>query len=331
MSKPVKILVTGADGFIGSHLTERLVAEGHDVRAMVMYNAFGSVGRLAQLPVEVQNKIEIFPADVCDLGRVTEALQGVTHLFHLASLIGIPYSYHAARSYLNTNVGGSLNLLQAAKQVGVSQFIHTSTSEVYGSAQKTPMNESHPLVGQSPYAASKIGADQMVNAFGVSHDLPVTTIRPFNTYGPRQSARAVIPTIIVQLASGKREIELGSLTPRRDLTFVGDLVSGFIAALDNSETVGRTINIGAGEDHAIGDLAIMIGKLMGVEFTIKTDPNRVRPEKSEVSQLLADNSLAQELLGWSPTVSIEDWLRKTIEYFRQPEILANFHPDRYEI
>lgn len=325
------ILVTGADGFIGSHLSEALVSGGYRVRAMVMYNAFGRCGSLDLVDRKILSEMEIFPADIRDQGRVKEGLVGISHVFHLASLIGIPYSYHAPESYIATNVQGTLNLLQASVNQQVTQFIHTSTSEVYGSAQVTPMPESHPQVGQSPYAATKIAADQMVTAFGLSHDLPVTTIRPFNTYGPRQSARAIVPTIITQLASGKKVIKLGSTTPRRDLSFVADIVNGFVAALDNDQTLGRTINLGAGSDISMGELADLIAKLMNVSLEIETDPARVRPERSEVNRLLADNRRAEELLNWKPTVDLTDGLGRTIEFFSDPEILKSYYPERYEI
>lgn len=323
--------MTGADGFIGSHLSEALVAEGHKVRAMVMYNAFGHRGRLELIDRKILSEMDIFPADIRDQGRVNEAMDGISHVFHLASLIGIPYSYHAPESYVATNVQGTLNLLQAGVSHKVAQFIHASSSEVYGSAQVTPMAESHPQVGQSPYAASKIAADQMVAAFGLSHKLPVTTIRPFNTYGPRQSARAIIPTIITQLASGKKRIRLGSTSPRRDLSFVADVVNGFVAALDNDRAIGQTINLGSGSDISIGELADLIAKLMNVSIEIETDPARVRPEGSEVKKLLADNSRARDLLGWQPTVDLTDGLSRTIDYFSDPDILKSYHPETYEI
>lgn len=326
-----KILVTGADGFIGSHLSEALVSKGYAVRSMVMYNAFGYRGRLDLVDEKIMREMEIFPADIRDQGRVREAMDGISHVFHLASLIGIPYSYHAAESYVATNVQGTLNLLQASVNHQVAQFIHTSTSEVYGSAQATPMDESHPQVGQSPYAASKIAADQMVTAFGLSHDLPVTTIRPFNTYGPRQSARAIIPTIITQIASDQKRIRLGSTRPRRDFCFVTDMVSGFMAALDNDRTIGRTINLGSGSDISIGELADLIAKLMNASVEIETDSLRIRPERSEVDRLLADNTLARDLLAWQPSIDLTNGLSRTIDYFSNPDILKSYHPETYEL
>ena len=331
MTTVKKILVTGADGFIGSHLSEALVQAGHEVRAMVMYNAFGHRGRLDFVDKQTLGKMEIFPADIRDQGRVKEAINDVSHVFHLASLIGIPYSYHAPESYVATNVQGTLNLLMASVEQQVKRFVHTSTSEVYGSAQVLPMNESHPLVGQSPYSASKIAADQMVTAFSRSYDLDAVTVRPFNTYGPRQSARAIIPTIITQLASGESTLRLGSTEPRRDLTFVTDIVDGFVASLDNKNCSGETINLGSGGEISIGELAHKISKLMKVSIKIKTDPARVRPDKSEVTRLLADNSKAEKLLGWKPSVDLTEGLSRTIEYFSDPEILKNYHPETYDI
>lgn len=331
MNSKTKILVTGADGFIGSHLAESLVKAGQAVRAMVMYNAFGHRGRLDLADQELVSAMEIFPADIRDQGRVKEAMTDITHVFHLASLIGIPYSYHAPESYVETNVRGTLNLLQAARERGVTQFIHTSTSEVYGTAQTTPMNETHPLNGQSPYAASKIGADQMAQAFYLSFELPVTTIRPFNTYGPRQSARAIIPTVITQIASGVKNLQLGSIRPRRDLTFVDDIVAGFIAALDNKQAMGETINLGSSADISMGGLVDLISKIMEVQIEIETDPVRVRPDKSEVEQLLSDCSKARELLHWKPVVPLSEGIIRTVEFFNHPEVLNQYRPEQYEI
>lgn len=329
--QPDKILVTGADGFIGSHLCEALVKAGHRVRAMVMYNAFDHFGNLDSLPRETLAQLEIFPADIRDAGRVDQAVDSISRIFHLASLIGIPYSYVAPESYLDTNVRGSLNLLQSARRAGVAHFVHTSTSEVYGTAQSKPMNENHPLEAQSPYAASKIAADQMVNAFGRSYNLPITIIRPFNTYGPRQSARAIIPTIIGQLAQDQKGLKLGATETGRDLTFVSDIVSGFLATIDCQASLGKTINLGSGVEISIGALAKRIGHLMKRDFELQVDQQRLRPQESEVSSLLCDNSLAQEILNWSPEVPLDDGLTLTIEQLlNQPQVAKN-RPERYQI
>ena len=287
--------MTGADGFIGSHLVEKLVTDGASVRAFVMYNSLGYRGWLDFIPDRIADQIEFFAGDVRDPFRVRNALEGIDTVFHLASLIAIPYSYQAAKSYVATNVTGTLNLLQAARDAGVSRFVHTSTSEVYGTAQYVPIDEKHPLVGQSPYAASKIGADQMAQSFYTSFALPVATIRPFNTYGPRQSARAVIPAIICQIAAGHSEIKLGSLTPTRDFTFVADIADAFVALAECDEAVGETTNIGSGREISIGDLARTISELMGVNTSVVCDNERVRPVNSEVDRLMCDNAKASRL------------------------------------
>ena len=290
-----RVLVTGAGGFIGSHLAERLVANGASVRALVHYNALGTWGWLDQSPV--RDQLEVCAGDICDRDSVRQAMTGMETVFHLAALIAIPYSYHAPVSYMRTNVEGTLNVLQNARDLNVERVIHTSTSEVYGTARSTPINEAHPLQGQSPYSASKIGADKMAEAFHLSFGLPVVTVRPFNTFGPRQSARAVIPTIITQCLRGDA-VRLGSLHPTRDMNFIANTVSGFVLAAECSEAVGKTINLGSGREISIGDLAQLIGRLVGKPIEIITDDARVRPEKSEVERLLADTALAQSVLGW---------------------------------
>jgi dTDP-glucose 4,6-dehydratase len=314
-----RVLVTGAGGFIGSHLTERLVELGASTRALVHYNALGTWGWLDQSPM--RDQIEVIAGDICDRDSVRCALQDVEIVFHLAALIAIPYSYHAPLSYVRTNVEGTLNVLQAARDVGVECVVHTSTSEVYGTAQCVPIDEAHPLQGQSPYSASKIGADKMAEAFHRSFDLPAVTVRPFNTFGPRQSARAVIPTIITQLLAGQT-VRLGSLNPTRDLNFVANTVDGFVLAASSPAAIGRTINLGSGREISIGDLAQLIARLMDKPICIEGEDARVRPEGSEVERLLADNRLARELLGWEPRVNLEEGLQRTIAWIQQ-------HPERY--
>ena len=326
-----KILVTGADGFIGSHLTEELVREGYSVRAFVMYNSFGHWGWLEQSPPEIKKAVEIMAGDIRDRAFVLKAVVGVDYLFHLASLIAIPYSYQAEESFVDTNVKGTLNLLQAARETGVEKFFHTSTSEIYGSARQIPMDENHPVSGQSPYAATKIAADAMAEAFHRSYDIPLTVLRPFNTYGPRQSARAIIPAIITQIAAGKKEIRLGSLAPKRDFTFVEDIARAFTAAVEKDNLNGEVINIGSGEDIAIGELAEKIAGLMRKSVKIVRDPERVRPDKSEVQQLVCDRSKAERLLGWRPETALDDGLEKTIAWFSEEKNLAGYKTDRYNI
>ena len=294
-----KILVTGADGFIGSHLVEHLVRLGHDVRAFVFYNSFNSWGWLDHCAEDVNGKFEIFSGDIRDPYGVKTAMQGCDAVLHLASLIAIPYSYHSPDTYIDTNVKGALNVLQAARELDVTKVIHTSTSEVYGTAQYVPIDEIHPLQGQSPYSASKIAADQLAFSFYSSFDLPVVTIRPFNTYGPRQSARAVIPTIITQIANGIENIKLGMISPTRDFNYVEDTVSGFTAALNADGCEGEVINLGSNHEISIGETVKLIAEKMGKNITIISDENRMRPEKSEVQRLLASNEKAKRLLNWS--------------------------------
>jgi NAD dependent epimerase/dehydratase len=309
--KGARVLVTGAGGFIGSHLTEYLVAAGARTRAFVHYRGNGSWGWLDQSPCK--DDIEVVAGDIGDAGSVHEAMRGVDVVFHLAALIGIPYSYVAPQSYVRTNIDGTLNVLQAARALGVSRVVHTSTSEAYGTALYVPIDEKHPLQGQSPYSATKIGADKLAESFFLSFGLPVATVRPFNTFGPRQSTRAVIPTIITQgLAGGA--VRLGHLHPTRDLNFVGDIVRGFASAGVSAAAVGRTVNLGTGREISIADLAALIGQLLGREIVIEGDAARTRPEGSEVDRLLADNTLAREVLSWTPEVTLEQGLATTIEW-----------------
>ncbi len=311
----MNVLVTGAGGFIGSHLTEKLVKQGHKVRAFIRYNSRNSWGWLESS--EVKDDIEVYSGDIRDYDSVRASLNGIDVIFHLAALIGIPYSYRSPLAYIKTNIEGTYNVCQAAREAGVTRLIHTSTSEVYGTAQYVPIDENHPLQAQSPYAASKIGADQLALSFYRSFGLPVTVIRPFNTYGPRQSARAVIPTIITQLLRGHEEIKLGNLTPTRDFNFVEDTVNGFITAGLSPYTIGEVINIGSGREISIGELAALLGKLIGVEVRIQDDPARYRPEASEVERLCCNNNKARELTGWQPKYSLTDGLKITIEWFKQ--------------
>lgn len=329
----MKVLVTGADGFIGSHLTEALVREGHEVRAFVAYNSLDSWGWLDSAPREITSQIEILPGDIRDPALTMSAVCGRDAVLHLAALIAIPYSYVAPDLYVQTNVQGTLNLLNAARTADVQRFVHTSTSEVYGTARYVPMDERHPLQGQSPYSASKIGADQMANSFFTSFQLPVVTIRPFNTFGPRQSARAVIPTIISQLAVGKKQIQLGALSPTRDFTYVSDTVGGFVAALESSAGVGEVINLGAGFEVSIGATFATIASIMNSDAVAIEDPRRVRPENSEVERLFSNNSKAAELLGWSPQLAgldgFREGLSRTVDWFSDPVNLARYRTDAY--
>lgn len=307
--------MTGAGGFIGSHLVERLVELGARVRALVRYNSRNDWGLVELLPARIKNEIEVVLGDLTDPHSTNRLVQGCGIIFHLAALIAIPFSYIAPGHYVATNCGGTLNLLEAARQHGVDRFVHTSTSETYGTAQYTPIDEAHPLKGQSPYAASKIGADKLAESYYLSFALPVVTLRPFNTYGPRQSARAIIPTIISQGLSGEK-ISLGRLTPIRDLTFVSDTVAGFIMVAECSQAVGEVINVGSGRAITIGELAGQIIALLGGSQEIRADEARLRPDASEVMELVCDFSKARELLGWEPRVSLEEGLSRTITYIR---------------
>jgi dTDP-glucose 4,6-dehydratase len=330
-----KILVTGADGFIGSHLTEELVRRGHDVRAFVLYNSFNSWGWLDQSPAEIRKFLDVFAGDVRDPHGVRTAMRGCDVVLHLAALIAIPYSYHSPDTYVDTNVKGTLNIVQAARELGVSKVVHTSTSEVYGTARFVPITEEHPLQGQSPYSASKIGADQIAMSFYSSFETPVAIIRPFNTYGPRQSARAVIPTIIAQIANGVKKLKLGALHPTRDFNYVADTVAGFIAVAESERSVGEIINIGSNYEISIGETVRLIGEVMGVAIDIETEDIRLRPEKSEVERLWADNRKARELLGWTPEYAGLDGLRRglteTASWFTDPENLRAYKADIYNI
>jgi NAD dependent epimerase/dehydratase len=329
----MKILVTGACGFIGSQLAETLVRRGHDVRAMVYYNAFNSFGWLDRSP-EVTS-MQIIPGDVRDASCVREAMRGCELVYHLAALIGIPYSYRAPESYVQTNVIGTLNVIQAAHELGDIKVVHTSTSEVYGSAQIIPITEQHPLSAQSPYAASKIGADQMALSYYRSFGSPIAIARPFNTFGPRQSNRAVIPTIITQIASGVRRIKLGSTTPTRDFNFVDDTVNGLIAVGESANSIGEVINLGSGYEISVREIAAMIANLMEVDIEIQSEQERMRPNNSEVERLCADASKAQRLLGWAPRNAggsgLEQALRTTIDWFREPKNVAAYKPGMFAV
>ena len=309
-----KVLVTGAGGFIGSHLTERLVQLGAQTRAFVRYSSTGSWGWLDQSPHK--NDIEVVLGDIRDADTVAHALGDVEIVFHLAALIAIPYSYHAPLSYVRTNVEGTLNILQGAQRAGSEVVVHTSTSEVYGTARTVPIDENHPLQGQSPYSASKIGADKIAESFHLSFGLPVVTVRPFNTFGPRQSARAVIPTIITQALNGS-EVRLGNLEPTRDLNFVADTVEGFIKAAETPKAIGEVINLGSGREISIKDLASLILKMMDKEMSVSLEGARVRPENSEVDRLCADGRKGQSILGWKPKYSLEEGLAATIDWIRE--------------
>ena len=331
----MKVFLTGADGFIGSHLAEHLVRSGHEVKALAIYNSQGSWGWLDTLPADIKDSLEVVLGDIRDPYHMNQLAAGQDAIMHLAALIAIPFSYVAPDMYVQTNVQGTLNLLNAARANGVSRFIHTSTSEVYGTAQYVPMDEGHILQGQSPYSASKIGADQMVRSFYSSFELPTMTIRPFNTYGPRQSARAVIPTIISQLAAGKKSINLGALTPTRDFTYVTDTARGFEKALHATTGIGEVTNLGVGFEVTIGQTFDIINEIMGAGAVATEDPNRIRPKNSEVERLFSDNTKAKSVLGWQPEiVGIEGFrvgLEKTIEWFSKPENLAHYRPDEYTV
>ncbi|SAI74826.1 NAD dependent epimerase/dehydratase family protein [Bordetella ansorpii] len=323
------VLVTGADGFIGSHLTEMLVKEGCNVKALSQYNSFNNWGWLED--VDCKGQIEVLTGDVRDPHYCKHIMQGVDTVFHLAALIAIPYSYVAPDSYVDTNVKGTLNICQAAKELGVSRVVHTSTSEVYGTAQYVPIDEKHPLQPQSPYSASKIGADAMAMSFYNAFDLPLVVARPFNTYGPRQSARAVIPTIISQIASGVPQIKLGDVSPTRDFNYVLDTCRGFIALARCDAAIGKTVNIGSNFEISVGDTLSLIRELMNSDVEFITDGQRLRPGKSEVFRLWCDNTLINELTGFKPQFSIRDGLQATIDWFTQPANLAKYKADIYNV
>lgn len=318
-----QVLVTGASGFIGSHLVERLVREGHRVRAYVHYNSRNDWGNLELIDPRVRAEVEVVTGDIADPFSVRHAVKGVKVVYHLASLIAIPYSYVAPQSYVQTNVQGAINVLQAARDEGVERVVHTSTSECYGTAQYVPIDEKHPLQGQSPYSASKVGADMLAESYWRSFELPVAIIRPFNTFGPRQSARAVIPTIISQALRGGT-IKLGSLTPTRDMNFVENTVDGFRAVAEHPAAVGQVINVGSGREISVGDLARLIVQIVGSSSEVIEDSQRIRPANSEVERLLCGHAKASSLLGWAPRVGLEEGLARTVEWFRA-------HLDRYKV
>lgn len=326
-----RVLVTGADGFIGSHLVEELLTTGCDVRAFVFYNSFNSRGWLDTLPPDRQQALEFFAGDVRDPHGVRTAMERCDVVFHLAALIAIPFSYHSPDSYVDTNVKGTLNVLQAARQLGTARVLVTSTSEVYGTARYAPIDEQHPFQGQSPYSATKIGADRLAESFYRSFDTPVVIVRPFNTYGPRQSARAVIPTIITQLLSGASELRLGAVTPTRDFTYVRDTVRGFTALAQADDAIGEEVNIATGTEHSIGDIARVLIRELQPSARIVTDEERVRPDKSEVQRLIGANAKLTRLTGWHPEFDLEAGLRETIRWFRVPENLARYKAWLYNL
>ena len=329
------ILVTGADGFIGSHLTEALVRKGFKVRAFVMYNSFNSWGWLDYCDSDIKGQFEIFAGDIRDPHGVKKAMKGCDAVIHLAALIAIPFSYHSPDTYVDTNIKGTLNVLQAARELNVNRVIQASSSEVYGTAKFVPISEDHPLQGQSPYSATKIAADQMAYSFFTSFELPVIIVRPFNTYGPRQSARAVIPTIITQILSGSRKIKLGALTPTRDFNYVKDTVHGFIAALESDKGMGEVVNLGSNFEISIGDTAKLIAESMNVQIEIITDEVRFRPKESEVDRLWADNTKAQKLFGWQPNYNKKEGFKagldETIEWFSQSNNLSSYKSNIYNL
>ena len=324
-----KILVTGAEGFIGSHLTELLVKEGYEVRAMVQYNSFNNWGWIDTFDDEIKNKLDIFLGDVRDPNGVRKAMEGCDAVFHLAALIAIPYSYYSPDMYVDTNIKGTLNILQAARDLGTKRILITSTSEVYGTAQYVPIDEKHPYQGQSPYSASKIGADRLAESFYRSFNLPVTIVRPFNTFGPRQSARAVIPTIITQLLAGKEEIKLGSLEPTRDFNYVKDTARGFLEIYKSDKTIGEEINIATQREISIGELANELIKQINPNAKVVCDNQRVRPEKSEVERLLGSNEKIMRLTNWKPQYTFEEGIKETIEFFK--DNLDKYKTDIYNV
>lgn len=312
-----KVLVTGADGFIGSHLTEELLREGNDVKAFVYYNSYNSWGWLDTLPQDIKKEIEVFSGDIRDPNGVREAVKGIDEIYHLAALIAIPFSYHSPDSYVDTNIKGTLNILQAAKALDTNRVLVTSTSEVYGTAEYVPIDEKHPLQGQSPYSATKIGADRLAESFYKSFNTPLSIVRPFNTYGPRQSARAIIPTIITQLLAGKEEIKLGSLTPTRDFNYVKDTVRGFIEIANSKNTIGEEINIATNNEISIAQLANELIQQINPQARIVTDEERFRPEKSEVNRLLGSNEKISRLTNWSPNYTFDEGIAETIDWLKK--------------
>jgi len=326
-----KVLVTGADGFIGSHLVEALLTQGCEIRAFVYYNSFNSWGWLDTLPPDVIRGLDVFSGDIRDPNGVFEAMKGCDVVFHLAALIAIPFSYHSPDSYVDTNIKGTLNVLQAARRLGTERVVITSTSEVYGTAQYAPIDENHPFQGQSPYSATKIGADRLAESFYRSFETPVVIVRPFNTYGPRQSARAVIPTIITQLLLGQTELRLGSLTPTRDFNYVKDTAQGFIALAEADLAVGKEINIATGKEHSIGDVAKVLISELNPDARIITDDQRLRPEASEVFRLMGDNTLITTLTDWRPSYELDAGLRDTIAWFKNSENLSRYKAWLYNV
>ncbi|NLE78184.1 MAG: NAD-dependent epimerase/dehydratase family protein [Rhodococcus sp.] len=327
------VAVTGADGFIGSHLVEALVRRGHRVRAMAQYNSAGSWGWLDTVEPDVLAEVEVVLGDVRDFGSVSGLMAGASTVYHLAALIAIPYSYVAPRSYLDTNAGGTLNVLEAARALDTQRIVHTSTSEVYGTARTVPISETHPLQAQSPYSASKVAADKLAESYHLSFNLPVVTLRPFNTYGPRQSARAVIPTIMSQIAAGSASIELGDLRPTRDFNFVSDTVAAFmtVGEAPDDRVVGQVLNAGSGREISIGDLVTLIAEVMGSEVEVTQQSQRLRPTGSEVMRLLCDNSRIGEATGWKPCVSLREGLTRTAAWFSEPTNLARYKTGQYSI
>ncbi|MGW5733472.1 MULTISPECIES: GDP-mannose 4,6-dehydratase [Streptomyces] len=333
MASAPLVAVTGAEGFIGSHLTEALVASGHRVRAMAQYNSFSSYGWLETLAPDVLAEVEIVLGDVRDPGSVRGLVTGAETVYHLAALIAIPYSYQAPHSYVDTNVTGTLNVLEAVRHLEIPRLVHTSTSETYGTAQTVPITEDHPINTQSPYAASKAGGDRLADSYHASFETPVVTLRPFNTFGPRQSMRAVIPTVIGQVAAGSREITLGDLRPTRDFTFVADTAQAFMAVgtAPAEAVVGRTFNAGTGGEISVGDLVRLIGKVMEADLDVREDEQRIRPAASEVMRLVADASRLREATGWTPGHDLEQGLARTVDFFRDPANLARYKTDIYNI
>ncbi len=330
-----KILVTGSEGFIGSHLTEKLVREGYKVKALVQYNSFNSYGWLEDVDRDIRDDLEIVMGDIRDPENTRSIIKGTNKILHLAALIAIPYSYHSPQSYIETNILGTLNILQASRDLNVEKIIHTSTSEVYGTAKYTPIDEEHPLQGQSPYSASKIGGDQIALSFYRSYKTPVSILRPFNTYGPRQSARAIIPTVISQIANNKKTISLGSLSPTRDFSYIEDTVQGFLKSMNSSKNIGQVINIGSGFEITMKDLVELISKLMKRKVIVKSDKIRVRPKKSEVERLICCNKKAKKILDWKPYKSglkgLESGLRKSIKWYQKKENLKKFKSEIFNV
>lgn len=324
-----KVLITGADGFIGSHLTEQLLEKGYEVRAFTFYNSFNTWGWLDTLPREKRKQIDVFSGDIRDPNGVSKAMKGIDVVYHLAALIAIPFSYHSPDSYVDTNIKGTLNVLQAARMLNTERVLVTSTSEVYGTAQYVPIDEKHPFQGQSPYSATKIGADRLAESFYRSFELPISIVRPFNTYGPRQSARAIIPTIILQLLAGKEEIELGSLTPTRDFNYVKDTVNGFIAIAESDKTIGEEINIATQHEISIGELAREIIEQINPNARVVCDEQRLRPQKSEVNRLLGSNAKIKKLTNWVPQYTFSQGMKETINWLR--ENMDKYKVDIYNI